>query len=130
MKHALLALPILLAACAPEQEVSGAVYFAENCAACHGPAGNGAGELAEWLDTPPADLRGLSARNGGTFPLVEVMSTIDGFQRGEHFAPQMPEFGAGDLGPTVIVDLGDGAGTPVPATLLALAEYLQSIQQP
>jgi hypothetical protein len=40
----------------------------------------------------------------------------------------MPEFGALDLGPAVIVE-DDGIGTPVPATLLALANYLETIQE-
>jgi hypothetical protein len=57
------------------------------------------------------------------------MSVIDGYRRGSHFSEAMPEFGATDLGPTVIVENPDGTGTPVPETLLALADYLESIQQ-
>jgi hypothetical protein len=57
------------------------------------------------------------------------MSIIDGFNRGSHISAAMPEFGATDLGPTVVVENPDGTGTPVPATLLALADYLESIQR-
>ena len=56
------------------------------------------------------------------------MSTIDGLDRGAHFSAAMPEFGAGDLGETVIVE-NDGLGTPVPMTLLVLTDYLERIQQ-
>ena len=70
----------------------------------------------------------IAARNGGMFPRDRVMSTIDGLDRGAHFSTAMPEFGAGDLGDTVIVEDG-GLGTPVPMQLLALTDYLESLQQ-
>jgi hypothetical protein len=55
------------------------------------------------------------------------MAQIDGMDR--HWqAGGMPEFGAGDMGATVIVE-HDGLGTPVPADLLALTEYLETIQR-
>lgn len=41
----------------------------------------------------------------------------------------MPQFGNIDLGPTVIAEMEDGIGTPVRADLLALSEYLRSIQR-
>jgi hypothetical protein len=56
------------------------------------------------------------------------MSTIDGLDRGAHFSAAMPEFGAGDLGETIIVE-NEGLGTPVPMKLLMLTEYLESIQK-
>jgi hypothetical protein len=70
----------------------------------------------------------IAARNDGVFPRDQVMSTIDGLDRGAHFSAAMPEFGAGDLGDTVIVE-SDGLGTPVPEGLLALTDYLESIQR-
>jgi hypothetical protein len=41
----------------------------------------------------------------------------------------MPEFGADDLGPLVVVEVEDGIGTPIPADLIALSEYLRSVQR-
>ncbi|WP_373353558.1 c-type cytochrome [Pseudoroseicyclus sp. CXY001] len=127
---ATLALPALLSACieGPE-EVDGATFYETNCAACHGPTGHGDGELAEGLPVPPADLTQLSAMNGGVFPRDQVMSYVDGYHRGGLYAEVMPEFGAGDLGPTVIVEDEAGVGTPVPAALLAVANYLAGIQE-
>lgn len=112
------------------EAVSGAVAFRDTCAACHGTDARGGGPLASGLSRPPPDLTGLSARNGGIFPRNSVMSTIDGYARGSHFAPDMPEFGAGDMGALVIVENPDGSNTPTPALLLALADYLESVQEP
>ena len=121
---------IMLSACIEvEPQVSGQTAFVENCAACHGVDARGGGELARSLDTAPPDLTGLAARNAGVFPRDYVMSTIDGLTRRPHFSEAMPEFGAGDLGPTIIVENPDGTGTPVPERLLALADYLEGLQR-
>ncbi|WP_299655740.1 cytochrome c [uncultured Jannaschia sp.] len=123
----MLATSFLLPACQPNDPLPteadidatrGRVLFAENCAQCHDPDGTGA---------IGPDLTGLSAAAGGTFPENYVMATIDGLDR--HGDPEavMPEFGARDLGDTVIVE-HDGLGTPVPADLLALTAFLRSIQ--
>ena len=55
------------------------------------------------------------------------MTTIDGLSRHNQLTAAMPEFGAGDLGPIVQVE-EDGLSTPIPADLIALANYLESIQ--
>ena len=120
---------LLLGACVDEPEVSGAMLFAENCAACHGADAMGSGPMASGLSPQPPNLTGLAAANGGVFPRDYVMSTIDGYSRGAHTAAAMPEFGAGDMGDTVIVEGPDGLGTPVPVQLLALADYLESVQR-
>lgn len=119
---------VALAACIPEPEVTPAMAFAEDCAACHGPGGEGSRAIGVALDPPAPSLRGLSAANGGVFPRNAVMSTIDGFARGAHFSPAMPEFGATDMGDTIIVENPDGTGTPIPSRLLALADYVESLQ--
>ena len=126
MRHALLLLP--LAACMPEAEPSGAMSFAENCVSCHGVGGAGDGELAAGLDPAPADLTSLTRRYGGDFPMEYVLGVIDGYRRDTPYATAMPEFGAGDLGPTVIVEFEEGIPTPVPQRLLELAQYIRSIQ--
>jgi hypothetical protein len=58
------------------------------------------------------------------------MSTIDGYTRSRAGNTVMPEFGI-DLqaGPLVYIDTGDGTKTPTPSRLVALAEYLRSIQR-
>ena len=116
-----------LGAC-DEEPVDGRTAYLENCASCHGTDGTGGGTAARGLTTAPPDLPSITARNGGGFPRDQVMSTIDGLDRGTHFSAAMPEFGAGDLGDVVVVE-NDGLGTPVPLTLLVLTDYLESIQQ-
>ncbi|WP_342078519.1 c-type cytochrome [Yoonia sp. SS1-5] len=118
---------VALGACV-EEPVDGRTAFAADCAGCHGNDAMGGGPLARDLTTAPPDLTTIAARNGGVFPRNAVMSTIDGLNRGAHFSAAMPEFGAGDMGDTVIVEQ-DGIGTPVPARLLALTEYLEDIQR-
>jgi hypothetical protein len=131
MRHsfpAVLIIALALAGCVDEPEVTPDLAFAQDCAACHGPAGEGSRALGLALSPPAPNLRGLAAANGGVFPRNAVMSTIDGFARGAHFSPAMPEFGAGDMGDTIIVENPDGTGTPVPARLLALADFVESLQ--
>lgn len=118
---------LALAACAPEVErASGAELYASYCAACHGTSGRGDGPAAAALRPRPSDLTGLSRANGGVFPLVRVMSKIDGYKGG---AAGMPEFGPALEGPTVLVDTGDGVMTPTPEPLAALAEHLRRLQR-
>lgn len=120
----------LLAGCLPmsSTQPTGRDLYMANCAACHGRNANGDGPVIEGLDIAPPDLTGIAARNGGTFPMAQVMSTIDGYHRAEEFKSYMPEFGTMLEGPTVLFDSGDGRLTPTPAALVALATYLESIQ--
>lgn len=121
-----------LGACTPEpaEDPSGAArgkaLYQARCAACHGATGQGDGPAAQNQDPAPPDLTGLAARNGGVFDRDYVMSVI-------YAAPStgqgglMPAFGHGDLGDLVIVE-EDGVGTPVFTDLLALARYLETVQ--
>ena len=132
MKHLLLILPLIAAGCV-EQELdvsaeAGAMLFADNCAACHGADARGQGDFGVQLFNIPPDLTRLSANNGGVFPVDYVLGTIDGFHRDPAFSAAMPEFGAGDMGPTIIVE-EDGLGTPVPAKMLAIATWLETVQR-
>ncbi len=99
------------------------------CADCHGRDARGNGPLAASLPKAPKDLTTISARNGGTFPADWVMSTIDGFNRGTHAGPDpMPHFGDNDMGPLVMTT-EDGNPVPIPAKLLALANYIKLVQR-
>jgi mono/diheme cytochrome c family protein len=70
----------LAGACAPapREELSGAELFINHCSACHGDQGEGDGPVAAVLRVGVPNLRGLSARNGGTFPADDVRAYIDG----------------------------------------------------
>lgn len=121
---------LALAGCAPEQQVSGRALYQDHCLACHGATGRGDGPAAAALDHPPADLTGLAAANGGTFPTVHVMSVIDGYGRRGDRSSIMPELGVAlQEGPVVLYDTGDGVATPTPVNLIALADYLRRLQR-
>lgn len=119
----------LLAACAPERQVSGRALYLDYCASCHGTEGRGDGPAAAGLGKTPADLAALSARNDGVFPSVHVMSVIDGYTRRGDRSSMMPELGMVlQEGPLVMVDTGDGIATPTPANLVALSNYVKTLQ--
>ena len=107
---------------------SGAEDFGAFCATCHGSGGKGDGEMAAGLARKPADLTGLSKRNGGTFPMTRVMGKIWGYTGGRNGETPMPQFGALLGGDLVLYDSGDGIQTPTPVRLVQLAEYLRGLQ--
>lgn len=111
----------------PEAQ-DGRALFMTNCAVCHGADGKGDGVMARAMKTPPKNLTLIQLRNGDVFPRAKIMSTIDGYARSDLAGPGMPEFGALLDGDLVPYDSGDGKSTPTPRKLVALAEYLESIQ--
>lgn len=106
----------------------GRALFMENCAICHGENGKGNGAMARSMKTAPKDLTLIKVRHGDMFPRAKMMSIIDGYARSDMARPGMPEFGALLEGDLVPYDSGDGKPTPTPRKLVALAEYLESIQ--
>ena len=129
---ALLGAGLVVAGCmtTPPEVSRGGQLFQDNCAGCHGTGGEGDGLAAAGLDPKPANLTGLSQRNGGVFPTAEVMSAIDGYTR-QGSRTEMPEFGAYlKDAEMVLVDVGDGTQTPTPEPLYAVTLYLESIQKP
>lgn len=69
--------------------------FKTYCGACHGKTAKGDGPLAKDLKVTPADLTKLSEKNGGTFPFLMVVSTIDhGRSVRGHGTEDMPAWGA------------------------------------
>lgn len=86
--------------------------------------------MAAQLETRPADLTKIAERRDGLWPMVEVMSIIDGYNRRTLPREQMPVFGELAEGALVPYDAGDGKMTPTPVSIVALANYLETIQDP
>lgn len=134
MKIALTAAGLLalgLAACVetamPEPRDGRALYMSY-CATCHGTTGIGDGPMARAMTKPPKNLTLIKVRHGDSFPRAKIMSIIDGYARSDLDGPGMPEFGALLEGDLIPFDSGDGKMTPTPRKLVALLEYLESIQ--
>jgi mono/diheme cytochrome c family protein len=108
----------------------GRALFVENCAACHGIEGNGDGPEAVGLATRPADLTRIAARRDGVWPMLEVMAIVDGYTGLTNPRENMPAIEGIVEGPMVDFDSGNGLTTPVPARLVSIVEYLESIQSP
>lgn len=117
----------LAAACMPTGQVEvGRALYDKNCAVCHGADARGDGPAAAGLPVPPPDLTQIAARRGGTFDRVEIMTIIDGYRQGDRPMPEFPEFAGSE---TVLVETEPGILTPTPDRLVALADYLESIQR-
>ena len=72
----------------------GKSLYMESCAVCHGSSGRGHGEFSQYLTVKPAELTVLSQNNGGEFPYLYVLRTVDGraVVRG-HGSGEMPIWG-------------------------------------
>ena len=110
------------------ENTSPAKDFADYCAGCHGAGGKGDGAAAAGLPKDPADLTRLSARNGGDFPATRVMAQIWGYAKAKGRGV-MPDFAPMMTGDLVPYDGGDGIETPTPERLVAIAEYLKTLQK-
>ena len=135
MRYALPALCLVLLGCAPAtppeaSREAGQALFAEDCAACHGTGATGNGPLARGLKTQPADLTRIAARRDGVWPMLEVMSIVDGYSKRTQPREDMPIIVGLTEGPMVDLDTGNGLTTPTPARLVAIVRYLESIQSP
>ena len=62
----------------PEVEFSGAYLYSNYCASCHGANGEGDGPVAAVMATQVPNLRLLSERNSGIFPVDAVTEYVDG----------------------------------------------------
>jgi mono/diheme cytochrome c family protein len=102
-------------------------YF-EACAGCHGDEALGDGPMTEILTVAVPDLTGLAARNGGEFPWLRVIHTIDGRSGLRGHGGPMPIFGMLFSGDTAVADAPDGTPVIASARVLALVKYLESLQ--
>ncbi len=102
--------------------------FAGACAACHGAEATGNGPMADLIAIPVPDLTRIAARNGGEFPWLTVVHQIDGRSGLRGHGGPMPLFGALFAGDTAAADAPDGSPVITSARVLALTDWLASIQ--
>ena len=107
----------------------GKTTFMEACATCHGIDADGAGPMTDILTVPVPGLTDLTARNDGVFPWLRVVHVVDGRTGLRGHGGAMPLFGSLFKGDTSIADAPDGSPVLVSERVLAVVEYLESIQQ-
>ena len=106
--------------------LSGEALYAEHCAYCHGPEGEGDGDIADALKNDPTDLTRMAAQHGGTFPEEYAREIIDGRTMiPSHGTREMPIWGN-------IWTRSDGVPSQEEVTrarIDTLIQYLRSIQE-
>jgi mono/diheme cytochrome c family protein len=127
MRTGLLVVIGVLAGPAAAQD-AGEALFAANCAACHGPAAEGNGPMAEVLEVKPTDLTALAAANGGVFPMERAVRAIDGRSKLLSHGGAMPLFGTILGGEPAVIDAADGTPVITKAAVVEIAAWLASIQ--
>lgn len=130
MKRFLILVSVLAAATPLRAQSVGEQLFMNNCIACHGVTGHGDGPQATHLKTRPADLTQIAARRDGVWPMLEVMSILDGYMKVTNPREDMPVFEDFLDNDMVEFDTGNGLTTMVPAKLIEVATYLETIQNP
>ncbi len=106
---------------------AGKAYYRQYCATCHGASGKGDGPLSAALKSKTPDLTQLAKQNGGKFPYMDVLDTIDGAKPvASHGSKEMPAWGE-----TFQSDVGVDPMTQasVRGRLMLLTDYIRSIQE-
>jgi mono/diheme cytochrome c family protein len=113
----------------PTGPEAGRAVFLEACAGCHGAGARGDGPTAALLTVDVPDLTRFAARNGGAYDIGRVIRTVDGrVGLAAHGGP-MPMFGGLLTGPSAVVDGPDGTPLTTTAPILAVARWLETVQE-
>lgn len=130
MKCFLLIVPFLVMGSSLEAQSVGELLFKKNCVSCHGVTGQGGGPLSAGLGTAPANLTQIAARRDGVWPMLEIMSILDGYLKATNPRQDMPIIEDLLDNEMVEFDTGNGLMTLVPAKLVEVTNYLESLQDP
>ncbi|MDP2079472.1 c-type cytochrome [Pseudotabrizicola sp.] len=117
-----------LAQDATQEYVVGQQEYMVACAACHGEAADGNGEIATMFKEGVPDLTGIAKRNDGVFPLLEIIHAIDGRAVIRGHGNPMPVFGNRYRAEANGGNALFGAEAIARGRVLELALYIQSIQ--
>jgi len=121
---------MLLAGCTPASEptASGEELYVNYCSACHGAQGLGDGPVAAVMQVSVPNLRTLSQRNGGSFPVDSATAFIDGRELPvSHGDRYMPIWGNVFTWPEGSTESQDAAARQ---RIDAIVLFLVSIQYP
>lgn len=107
---------------APTSAASGKQMFDEYCASCHGGDGKGSGPAAPALKMQPTDLTLLAQKNGGKFPFMHVMSSIQDVTENVHGSKDMPVWGP------ILSSVSSRNPGIVKMRITNLTRYIESLQ--
>lgn len=107
----------------------GGALFRQVCATCHGLSARGDGPMASVISIPMPDLTLIAARNGGTFPMAQVVAVIDGRTALVAHGGPMPIFGFSLGGEGVVLSDGAGGEVRTGAEIAAIAAWLETVQR-
>ncbi len=114
-------------AVADEHEI-GEELYTRFCAACHGDDGAGTGDMQSFLNIQMPNLRTISARNDGEFPLLQVIHVIDGRTGVRAHGGPMPLWGGVFMNENLESMGIYGSALETRGRVLSLALYLETLQ--
>ncbi len=113
-----------------DAKAMGKKLYNQNCSTCHGENADGNGILAPFLTVQPKDLVTIKEQNDGQFPFLKVFQIIDGRTLVPlHGGNEMPVWGSAFTEEREGIYGVYGSEPFVRARIVALTEYLQSIQK-
>ncbi len=113
-----------------EEQSPGRIEYENSCQVCHGVGGKGDGPFNEVMSLPIPDLTTIKQRNGGTFPVDEILRVIDGRESIEGHGFPMPVWGSRYKADAEKTDPFEvRAELLARSRILELAFYLLSIQE-
>jgi len=102
---------------------SGKEMYKAYCAVCHGNDGKGGGPAAPAMKVSPTDLTLLSKNNGGKYPSLKVVSSINGETNlAAHGSREMPVWGQ------LFWLMSHGHGGEVQQRAVNLTKYIETLQ--
>lgn len=124
-----LAAVLLVPAATARAEDPGRLEYMYNCSSCHGDSARGDGPIARFINVETPSLVTLAQRNGGAFPLQQVIEVIDGRSTVGLHGTEMPVWGARFMASAMHDTDPYPAAIIARGRILALAQYLESIQE-
>ncbi|MEC9343282.1 MAG: cytochrome c [Pseudomonadota bacterium] len=114
-----------------EELAVGQRIFEQNCASCHGPAGDGDGEISVLFKEKPRALSQLAKENGGEYPFELVYQTLKATRPVQgHGVSAMPVWGNYFEVEKALGDrsMDDEAALIAVGKLLSVVYYIETLQ--